>query len=101
MEVYGDDGTIVATSPGLVQWAPKRLQGGKTGGQIADLAVPERLRWIPPEVPSLQPQNVARLLRRFARAIRDGSRFEPDFATGVSLHRLLDSIQGASDGRGS
>jgi predicted dehydrogenase len=33
----------------------------------------------------------------FARAIRDGDRNQPDFATAVDLHRLVDAVKQASD----
>ena len=99
MEVYGSEGTLVATSPGLVQWASIRLQGGKVGEALADLAAPDRLRWAPAEVSPLQPYNVAQLLRRFAQSIHDGADIEPNFETALSLHQLLDNIQRASDSR--
>ena len=41
--------------------------------------------------------NVAQVYSRFARAIRTGQRTEPDFETALRLHRLLATIDRASE----
>ena len=98
MEVYGREGTLVATSPQGPNIPQPTLLGGKGGeSELQELPVPERLTWVPQETPRGSPFNVAQLYRRFAEVIRTGQRTEPDFDTGVRLHKLLDAVQRASD----
>ena len=98
MEVYGREGTLVASTPLMVQYADIRLQGGKGEDEgLQELPVPERLRWVPKEVPSGQPYNVAQMYSRLAGAIREGKAADPDFDLAVKRHRLLDAIERASD----
>jgi predicted dehydrogenase len=98
MEVYGREGTLVASSSQMVQYAHIRLLGGKGNERaLQELSVPERLTWIPGEVPQGPPFNVAQLYRRLSTAIREGRGAQPDFALAVRRHRLLEAIQRASD----
>ena len=98
MEVYGREGTIVASSPSLMMLSPVRLQGGRGDqGGLEDLTVPDRFTWIPEEVPHGEPFNVAQQYRRLVEAIRDGTTADPDFDLAVTRHRLLDAIQRSSD----
>jgi predicted dehydrogenase len=97
MEVYGSEGTLVA-SGGQVQAARIRVQGARRGDkELGDLEIPADLRWVPQEVPAGTPVNVAQMLRRFAEGIRGNGDPEPTFADAVRNHRLLDAIQAASD----
>jgi predicted dehydrogenase len=48
-------------------------------------------------VPPGEPFNVARMYQSFAQAIRTGQRAEPDFATAVRRHTLVEAVQAASD----
>jgi hypothetical protein len=59
--------------------------------------VPERLSPVPAAVPAGPPRNVAVLYREFARAIAEDRPVTPDVATAVGYHRLLETIQRASD----
>lgn len=45
-----------------------------------------------PEVPAGAPRHTARLLRRFAAAIRAGTPEAPDFDTACDRHRLIEAI---------
>ena len=75
-----------------------QLQGGKsTDASLKELPIPERLTWVPEGVPQGPPFNVAQMYRRLAEAIRTGQRAEPDFDSAVARHRLLETIQSASD----
>ncbi len=98
MEVYGREATLVASSSQMVQYAHIQLLSG-TGKDRAlqELAVPNRLTWIPAAVPQGPPFNVAQLYRSLSTAIREGKEAHPDFALAVKRHRLLDAIQRASD----
>ena len=65
--------------------------------ELHDLDIPDRLKWVPAEVPSGTPFNVAQMFGGLARAIRSGENVGPDFDDAVRLHRLLDAIQRSSD----
>ena len=98
MEVYGRDGTLVASSSQMVQYAQIRLQGGRANDSaLQDLPVPERLTWVPGEVPRGAPFNVAQMYRRLGTAIRGEEEVKPDFDQAVQRHRLLDTIQFSAD----
>ena len=98
MEVYGREGTLVASSDQMVQYAEIRLQGGLSqDSELKELPIPERLTWAPGEVPLGAPFNVAQMYRRLGQAIQEGNGVQPDFDLAVRRHRLLDVIQRASD----
>ena len=98
MEVYGREGTLVASSVEMVQFAEVRLQGSRDqDGALEELPVPDRLTWVPKEVPHGEPFNVAQLYRRLGKAISGTGDTEPDFDLAVTRHRLLDAIERSSD----
>ena len=98
LEVYGQEGTLLATGPQGPNNAQPSLLGGKAGEkELQEIPLPERLSWVPQETPRGSIFQVAQLYRRFAEVIRTGQRTEPDFDTGVRLHKLLDAVQRASD----
>ena len=97
MELHGTGGTLVAETPGLVQWGAIRITGARTGEELRELPVPGRHHWVPASVPAGEPYNTAQLLRRFARAVYEGREMDPDFRTALSMHELLDAVQRASD----
>ena len=98
LEIYGRDGTIVAESNEHPQLGGMRLLGGRAADQgLRELAVPDRLMWVPDSIPSGPPYNVAQMWSRFADAIRTGKSAEPDFRLAVTRHRLLAAVQRASD----
>ena len=98
MEVYGRDGTLVASSDQMVQYAQIRLQGGLSQDrELKELPIPERLTQVSGEVPLGAPFNVAQMYSRLGRAIQEGTGVQPDFDLAVRRHRLLDVIQRASD----
>ena len=98
MEVYGREGTLVASSVQRVQYAQIVLQGSRDqDGALEELTVPDRLTWVPEEVPEGRPFTVAQLYRRLGRAIRGTGDTEPDFELAVKRHRLLDAIERSSD----
>ena len=98
LEVYGREGTLLTTSRQGPNNAQPTILGGKAGeSELQELPVPDRLTWVPKETPAGSVFNVAQLYRRFAEVIHTGQRDEPDFGTGVRLHKLLDAVQSASD----
>ena len=90
-EVYGREGTLVVVDD-------TKLLGTKgNGSALEELPIPARLTWVPAGVPKGPPFNVAQMWSRFADAIRNDDRAEPDFDSAVTRHKLLDAIQRASD----
>ncbi len=112
MSIFGTDGTISVSAPGALnfqmselQLAGARLQARK----LAPLEIPATLdsahigkdfkgRQPYPgvDVPRATIVNVTNLYERIGRAILEGAPLEPDFAAGVEMHVLLDSIEKAS-----
>lgn len=101
MEVYGTEGTLVATSDQMVQFVDVRLQGARHDDEgLRELTPPARYRWVPETVPAGVPFHVGQMLQRLAEGIRSGSAVEPDFDDAVKMHRVLDALQRSSDTRG-
>jgi predicted dehydrogenase len=97
MEIYGRDGTLVATGADSPQLSEIFLQGAKGGNRLAPLPVPERFTFAAPGTPSGEAFNVGQMYTLFARAIHDGESRQPTFETALELHRLVDAIKQASD----
>jgi predicted dehydrogenase len=97
MEIYGRDGTLIATGKDSPQLSEVLLQGAKGDNKLAPMPVPERFRLAAPGTPSGEAVNVGQMYTLFARAIRDGANRQPNFETAVALHRLVDAIKQASD----
>ena len=98
MEIYGREGTLVATSDNTPQLEVVRLRGARVGDSgLQDLPVPAEYVKAPAGTPEKEPWNVAEMYVRFAGAIRNGTGCEPDFNTAVDLHRLVDAIVESSD----
>ncbi len=102
MEIYGRDGTLVITGKDSPQLSAVFLHGAQGGNTLAPIPVPERFKFTSPATPSGEAVNVGQMYTLFARAIRDqptrgGTSPQPNFATAVELHRLVDTIKQASD----
>ncbi|MGZ9006207.1 MAG: hypothetical protein ACXW20_20740, partial [Burkholderiales bacterium] len=97
MEVYGSEGTLVATGEDAPQHTEVRLYGSRGSDPLQELEVPARFSYVAPNMPAGEPYNVGQMYSRFAHAIRTGRGDHPDFDTAVGLHRFLDDIQRASD----
>jgi predicted dehydrogenase len=117
MEIYGSEGTLVATGEDSPQLSEVSLHAAKRGNTLAPMAVPERFTVAAPGTPSGEAANVGQMYALFAQsirdgairdgairdgairdgAIRDGKIRQPNFATAVDLHRLVDAIKEASD----
>ncbi len=95
IQVFGREGTLVYHGSHIDY---TRLEGARsTDSSLQELPVPERLVWVPEGVPQGPPFNVAQMYIRLAEAIRTGQRVEPDFDSAVQRHKLLETIQAASD----
>jgi len=100
MELYGREGTLVATGEDSPQLGEVFLHGAKGGNALAPMPVPARFTFAAPGTPSDDALNVGQMYALFARAIRGGESRQPTFATAVDLHRLIDAIgQASASGR--
>ena len=91
LEIYGTKGTLV------VDHGETRLLGAKSGQkELEEIAIPDRLTWIPSDVPQGPPFNVAQMYRRFGEAIISGERVPPDFDSALARHRLINAIEKSS-----
>jgi predicted dehydrogenase len=97
MEIYGRDGTLVASGEDSPQLSEVFLHGAKGGNTLAPMAVPERFSIASPGTPSGEAANVGQMYTLFAQAIRGGGSHQPTFETAIELHRLIDAIKQASD----
>lgn len=89
MQIYGTEGTIVASTAGLPQITPIELRGARGSEPLDMLALPEDLT---DDMPPGPPGNVGRAYQALAEAITQDRAFSPDFAHAESLHRLLHSL---------
>jgi predicted dehydrogenase len=100
LEIHGDAGDIALESSTSLHHdhAGTRLRGAfEASAALAELSVPERYRLVPEGVPRGLPFNVGQLYAKLATSLHDGVPVEPGFDAAVVRHRLLDTIQQASD----
>lgn len=100
MEIFGREGTIIATGSISSQRGEMlRVQGAQKSNELKDLLLPDRFMHVPPSFPKGDPFNVGQLYALFAESIRSGKTHArlPTFDTAVELHRFIDTIQHASD----
>ena len=100
LEIYGKEGTLMLIGGGDAGRELKRkiMGGRKDDKTMQEMAVPDRLKWVPEEVQNAGPgYDVGQMWVKFAEAIRTGTPIEPDFDHAVRRHRMLDAIQRASD----
>ncbi len=77
----------------MVQYSRARVHGARGDEAFHELSVPERFHEVPALAHDSQALQVAQLLRRFVRSIREGQDFHPDFDDAVCLHRTIEAIQ--------
>jgi predicted dehydrogenase len=97
MEIYGREGTLMASGEDSPQLGEVILHGAKREDTMAPIPIPEHLTIASQGTPSGEAFNVGQMYALFARAIRDGESGLPNFATAVELHHLVDAIKRASD----
>ena len=115
MEVYGREGTVVASSEDWPQFGNIQLWGVRGNKKVVRptglekmtvpalerLTVPDRLIHVPGKMWEREPFDAVALIGQLylilARAIREGSEVGPDFNLAAKRHRLLDVIQRSSD----
>ncbi|MGI9528117.1 MAG: Gfo/Idh/MocA family protein [Acidimicrobiia bacterium] len=89
MQIYGTEGTIVASTSGLPQITPIELLGARGSDSLEVLSLPPELT---DEMPPGPAGNVGRAYQHLAKAITEQSAFTPDFAHAKKLHVVLDSL---------
>lgn len=107
MEIFGREGTLVATGNVSSQRGEAlRLRGAQRSHALSDLAIPDRFVHLPPDFPRGDPFNVGQMYALFADVIRSGGvdtspgpsrKRLPSFDDAVQLHHFIDTIQQASD----
>jgi len=98
-EIYGKEGSLMMIGGGEAgQEEARKIMGGKKDDKaLAELPVPERLKWVPEAVRKEgRAYDVGQMWLNFAKAIREGKAVEPDFDHAVRRHRSLDAIVRAS-----
>ena len=100
-EIHGDRGDLVLTATSARLDAASGTDGprspGRRAGDLAELPIPARYRWVPDSLERDSRYNVAQLYARLAENIRQGTPASPSFAAAVTRHRLLDAIVRASE----
>ena len=97
MEIYGREGTLVATGEDSPQLGEVFLQGAQGDNTLAPMPVPERFTIATPGTPAGEAINVGQMYAAFAQAIRGGDSSQPTFETAIDLHRLIDAIAQSSE----
>ena len=97
MEIYGREGTLVASGEDSPQLSAVVLHGAKAGNSLEALPVPDRFTVAAPGTPSDEAFNVGQMYAVFSRAINGGAAEQPTFETALALHRLIAAIKLASD----
>jgi predicted dehydrogenase len=98
LEVYGTQGTLVASGAGSVQINDLELKGGKKGAAgFAPITIDPKYRRTPEGTPTGAPYNVAQMFQQLAHAITTEAPIASDFALAVKRHELLDAITRSSD----
>ncbi len=99
-EIHGEKGDLVlsATSRASMQRQELTVRGAQgAAGELAELPVPAKYRWVPEGLPGDSRYNVAQLYSRLADCIREGKPVSPGFVAAVTRHRLLDAIVQSSE----
>jgi predicted dehydrogenase len=95
----GAHGTAVAGNAERnpsVYHGPNQLFGARGNEPLAPMETPARFTLIPDGVPAGPPRNVAQAYVRLARAMAEGTPFDPSFAHAVEAHRLVSALERSS-----
>jgi predicted dehydrogenase len=97
MEIYGREGTLVASGDDSPQYCDVHLHGVRGGNALSEMTIPPRFVYLQTTMPEVEAYNVGQLYCEFARAIRTGHGRQPTFDTAVEVHRIIDVIRQSSD----
>ncbi len=91
--VYGTKGVLRATSAGYMHWRPVEIAIARTGSDVFEpVAMPAALFTLPRGIGDGPEHNLAYAYAAFAKAIRSGTRFRPDFVDAAIRHETVDAI---------
>jgi predicted dehydrogenase len=98
IDVFGDRGRLVASSPTFPTARDCTLRGGQLGGGIEAIAIPEGFRHVPDIALDWQsePQPsfpMALSMHRMVEAIRGRATAAPDFARALEVERVQEAIR--------
>ncbi|MFI0452055.1 Gfo/Idh/MocA family protein [Actinomadura sp. 6N118] len=99
LRIAGTEGTLTITPvrAGVYpHWTEWNIRLRSVDGVTTSLDVPARYRIVPAGVPDGPTVNVAALYREIGQAIDQGRDANPSFATALHYHRLLETIERAS-----
>jgi predicted dehydrogenase len=97
MEIYGRDGTLVASGDESPQLGTVSLQVAKGGNVLAALAPSNNFTFASSATPAGEAWNVGQMYALLADAIRSGKSRQPTFETAVELHRLIEAMKQSSN----
>lgn len=92
LEIYGTEGTVIATSQMLPQITPISLMRSQDDMELSPMSVPNdfvKFNYLPQGPAS----NVGRNYGSMADAIKSGKHFHPNFDDALDMHRLLKTIE--------
>lgn len=97
MEIYGREGTLVASSNESANQDGVVIHGAQGGNGLSGLEIPAKYTNVLEGMPRGAPFNVGQMYYRFGESIRTGDPCHPDFAEAVELHHFIDNIREASE----
>jgi predicted dehydrogenase len=112
LTIFGTAATLTVFQNGFLnfQMSELSLAGAKAGAAMAPLDIPAAYdpMLFPADYTGRSPYpgiplpratlvNVANLYRRLGKAIAEDTEVEPDFATGVAMHEILDKLTAGSE----
>ena len=99
-EIHGEEGDLVLaeTARTSMQRQELKVLGARgAGGDLDELEIPARYRWVPESVPSGTPYNVAQMYRWYAEHVTGERPMRPPgFDVAVARHALLDAVVASS-----
>src|SRR5918992_502111 len=72
MEIYGREGTLVASSEESPNHDGVRLEGARVGNKLEDLEIPGKYTYVLERMPHGEPYNVGQMYYSFRHGIRSG-----------------------------
>ncbi|MEE8045435.1 MAG: Gfo/Idh/MocA family oxidoreductase [Dehalococcoidia bacterium] len=97
MEIFGQNGTLKATSAGSTNVGSVKLEGAQGSDDLVEIDIPGHHTFVSEETPKGPPFNVGQMYNQFGKGIQGEVSSYPDFDTAVELHILLDAIRQSSE----
>jgi predicted dehydrogenase len=99
-EIHGEEGDLVlaSTTGGSMQRQELSVHGAQgKDAELQPLPIPAKYRFVPRQVASDSPYNVAQLYAKLGESIHKGTAATPGFEAAVRRHQLIDTIVRASE----